>query len=75
MSCYTRHLGGVMAEVGLEDNKENRKRLDIILREFLGYALTDECPLVWKEIQRYLADPVLKMKMLEKIQRRMEVSE
>ena len=75
MSCYTRHLGGVMAEVGLEDNKENRKRLDIILREFLGYALTDECLLVWKEIQRYLADPVLKMKMLEKIQRRMEVSE
>jgi len=75
MSCYTRHLGAVMAEVGLEDNKENRKRLDLILREFLGYALTDECSLVWKEIQRYLDDPFLKMKMLEKIQRRMEVSE
>ncbi len=74
MSCYTRHLGGIMAEVGLENTKENRKRLDTILREFLGYALTDECPLVWKEIQRYLADPDLRKKMLEKIQRRLEVS-
>jgi hypothetical protein len=74
MSCYTRHLTGMMGELGLEDTKVNRKRLDEALREFLGYALNDDCPFIWKEIQRYLADPDLKPKMLEKIQQRLEVS-
>jgi hypothetical protein len=74
MSCYTRHLAGLMSEMGLEDTKGNRKRLDTSLREFLGYSLTDECPLVWREIQRYLADPDLKTIMLERIRQRLEVS-
>jgi hypothetical protein len=74
MSCYTRHLGGLMQEMKLEDNKGNRQRLDLALREFLGYAPSDDCPMIWTEVKRYLADPELKKKLLAKVQHIMEVS-
>jgi len=33
MSCYTRHLTDVLAAAGVENTKENRKKIDHYLKD------------------------------------------
>jgi hypothetical protein len=72
VSCYTRHLGGLMEEIGLPDAPKNRTLMDRLLREILGYSAQDECSLVWTELKRWLADPNLKEELLRKIKPKLE---
>ena len=74
MSCYTRHLGDLMVEVGIAHTKENRKLIDLWLREILGYSTTDECQLVWREVKRWLTDASLKQEMMRKLKQKLEES-
>ncbi|HOK53605.1 MAG TPA: hypothetical protein PLU88_03020 [Armatimonadota bacterium] len=50
MSCYVRHLQDILEVAGLENNKENRKRLDMVIRQILNLDGLN-CPDVWKEVK------------------------
>jgi len=41
MSCYFRHLKGVMAEAGVEVTQANKKDVDRALHEIVGVAYKD----------------------------------
>ena len=55
MSCYLRHIGDVIAEAGIELNKENRKSVDHTIRRIVGKS-DCKCPDVWKEVKGWLAE-------------------
>jgi len=72
VSCYIRHLKGLMEEIPLSETKENKKRLDLAIREILGYSSKEDCPLVWQELKRWLADQSLKAELMIKLRKKLE---
>ena len=50
MSCYMRHLTGMLAEAGIEVTPQNRKRLDEAIHEAVGVAYKD-CPSTWRTLK------------------------
>jgi hypothetical protein len=50
VSCYTRHLGDLLAACGYDDTKEHRKLLDKAIRSVLQ-AENLGCPEVWKLVK------------------------
>jgi hypothetical protein len=65
MSCYIRHLSDVFEELGVEENKDNRKMMDKSIRKILR---TDKpCPEVWKELKTILADEKKKKDLAGKL--------
>lgn len=72
MTCYIRHLKGLMEKIALPDTKESRKLLDKAIREVLGYSPQEECPFVWQELKRWLKDPELENELTLKLMRKLE---
>lgn len=67
MSCYTRHLSDVFEALGVEDNKDNRKKMDKSVRKVLK---TDKpCPEVWKQLKAILADEKKKTNLVSKLKK------
>jgi len=66
MSCYTRHLEKLFKEAGTEPSKENKKKLDSLLKKKFK---TDDCPQVWKKVKTYLNNPTKKSKLLTDIKK------
>lgn len=64
MSCYTRHLGGLFQEAGLEFSKQNRKAADRCIRAALNLEAA-HCPEVWRAVKPMLADPAARARLLE----------
>ncbi|HEY3419489.1 MAG TPA: hypothetical protein VGK23_02970 [Methanomassiliicoccales archaeon] len=52
MSCYLRHLDDVVIAAGVKLRPDNRKEVDLTIKELLGL---DDCPDVWKEVKKRLA--------------------
>jgi hypothetical protein len=50
MTCYIKHLGGIMRRAGAENSFENKQMLDRIIRQALGMEKAD-CPEVWKKVK------------------------
>jgi hypothetical protein len=50
MSCYVHNLVDLLTDLGHEDTKQNRKRLDLAIRRALG-AEDLHCPEVWKRVK------------------------
>lgn len=49
MNCYVRHMGEVLAAVGIDDNKENRKKLDLYFKTKYNLPqYASSCPEVCK---------------------------
>lgn len=71
MSCYTRHLSDIMAAAGVENSKENRKKIDLYLKD--KYKLPNHmssCPEVWKEhVKPMMADENGRLELIEEISR------
>lgn len=69
MSCYTRHLGDVLAAAGVENTKDNRKKIDCYLKD--KYKLpqhASSCPDVWKShVKPMLANDKQKMELIVEI--------
>lgn len=67
MSCYLRHLGGVMQKAGVTPTtKEERRRVDRAVREIVG--ITDaKCPEVWKEVKKQLQEPAGEEKLAARL--------
>jgi hypothetical protein len=67
MSCYIRHLGDFFEELGVENNKDNRKAMDKSIRKILK---TDKfCPEVWKQLKTVLADVKEKREFVVKLKK------
>ncbi|MCL2337647.1 MAG: hypothetical protein FWC60_09530 [Firmicutes bacterium] len=64
MSCYLRHLGGVMEKAGVTPaTKEERRRVDRAVREIVGIA-DAKCPEVWREVKKQLQEPAGEEKLV-----------
>ncbi len=49
MSCYVRHLEQILVSAGIETTKENRKNIDVYLKEKFDLPVNaSSCPDVWK---------------------------
>lgn len=55
MTCYLRHLGAILAEVGIADTKANRERVHHRIHVHLS-KVGDDCPVIWREVKVRLAD-------------------
>lgn|GEM_PF-1488006 len=67
MSCYLRHLGGVMQKAGVTPaTKEERRRVDRAVREIVGIA-DAKCPEVWKEVKKQLQEPAGEEKLAARL--------
>jgi hypothetical protein len=50
MTCYVKHLSGIMRRAGAENTYENKQLLDSIVRGVLSMQRND-CPEVWKRVK------------------------
>lgn len=58
MSCYLRHLKKVINQAGVEPaGKEERKFLDLAIRDIVGASGDMKCNEVWKVAREWLKQP------------------
>jgi len=69
MSCYIRHLGDILDELGLTNNKETRKMLDKEIREILKKEEA-RCPEVWRDVKERIHDLEQKKKLVSELKKR-----
>jgi len=50
MSCYMRHLTGMLVEAGIEVTPQNRKQVDEAIHEAVGITYKD-CPTTWRTLK------------------------
>jgi hypothetical protein len=55
MSCYFRHIAGILAEAGIKVTADNKKEVDRLVHEFLGVEYK-HCPDTWKEFKTRVRD-------------------
>ena len=68
MSCYFRHLKGVLNEAGIEVTPSNKKQIDRVIHEIVGVTYKD-CPATWKMLkQEILADEQKQQDFIIKLQ-------
>lgn len=57
LSCYIRHMKDFLGDLDIKpENKEERKEVDLAIREAIGKKSTDKCNEVWKEVKIWLND-------------------
>jgi len=71
VSCYTRHLSEIMAAAGVENSKENRKKIDLYLKaKFKMPNHMSSCPEVWKEhVKPMIAEENDRLELIEEMSR------
>jgi len=68
LSCYIRHMKIFLTDLGLETGtKEERKEVDLAIREIIGKKSTDKCNDVWKDVKVWLADDEKKSELEYKL--------
>ena len=50
MSCYLRHIQGIIGEAGIVITPGNRKQIDQAVHQAVGVAYRN-CPATWKKIK------------------------
>jgi hypothetical protein len=53
MTCYVKHLSGIMRRAGAENTYENKQLVDSIVRQVLKMEKAD-CPEVWKRVKKIM---------------------
>jgi hypothetical protein len=53
MSCYFRHMKGVLAEAGVEVTTENKKHIDKIIHDLVNVEYKN-CPATWKAVKEQI---------------------
>ncbi len=57
MSCYIRYMKGFLNDLDIQpETKEDRKEIDLTIREIIGKRSGDKCNEVWKEVKVWLQD-------------------
>ena len=68
MSCYFRHLKGMLSEAGIEVNPSNRKQIDRAIHDIVGITYKD-CPTTWKKLkQEIIGDEEKRQDFIKKLQ-------
>ncbi len=72
LSCYIRHMNDFLSDLDIEpETKEERKEVDLAIREAIGKKSSDKCNDVWKEVKIWLNNEDKKSELannLKKIQ-------
>jgi len=64
MSCYLRHLDGLLMQAGIEPTKPNRRQVHLVLRRLTG---EQHCPQVWQRVKALVADPCGREELASKL--------
>jgi hypothetical protein len=57
MSCYIRHMKGFLNDLEIQtETKEERKEIDLAIREIIGKTQGDKCNEVWREVKVWMQD-------------------
>ena len=51
MSCYFRHIKGILDEAGIEVTPSNKKQIDQAIHQIVEVAYED-CPHTWKKLKQ-----------------------
>ncbi len=51
MSCYFRHIMGILEEAGINVNPTNKKKIDQAIHQAVGVDYKD-CPATWKRLKQ-----------------------
>lgn len=55
MSCYIRHMKGFLNDLDIQpETKEERKEIDLAIREIIGKTPGDKCNEVWREVKIWM---------------------
>ena len=54
MSCYLRHITGILDEAGIHTSRENRQQIDQAIHQIVGVTYKN-CPTTWKKLKEELA--------------------
>ncbi len=66
MSCYLRHMKKVLEEAGISpQDKNERKEVDLAIREVIGKPSGEKCNIVWKEVKNWINDPEKEKELIE----------
>jgi len=64
VSCYIRHMKGFLTDIDIEpETKEERKEVDLMIREAIGKKDSDKCNDVWREVKIWLNDEDKKLEL------------
>ncbi len=68
MSCYFRHMEGVLKDAGVEVTKDNKKDIDKALHKIVDVEYKN-CPDAWKKIKEIIKgnDEIKKAELINKI--------
>ena len=69
MTCYMRHMDWLFDALGLQSDKDNRRRVDTAIRAELGVAEDAHCPEVWAAVKAL--DDDARMALVPGVQRRL----
>ncbi|MGZ7069087.1 MAG: hypothetical protein ACXVHT_12350 [Methanobacterium sp.] len=68
MSCYIRYMKNFLNGMNIEpQTKEERKHIDLTIREIIGKNSDDKCNEVWREVKVWLNEPEKKQELTEKL--------
>jgi hypothetical protein len=68
MSCYIRHMKPIYEEANLNpQTKEERKEIDLAIRQIVGKTPEDQCNIVWREVKNWLQDESKKEELIIKL--------
>ena len=69
MSCYLRHIKGILANAGIEVNPGNRKQIDQAIHRIVDTNYKD-CPGTWRSIkQQIITDKQKRQDFVEKLRK------
>ncbi len=64
MSCYLRHMKTILEEAGIEpQNKEERKAVDLAIRQATNQKKDEKCNIVWKEVKNWIQNEKKKTRL------------
>jgi len=64
VSCYIRHMKCFLTDIDIEpETKEERKEVDLMIREAISKKDSDKCNDVWREVKIWLNDKDKKLEL------------
>lgn len=71
MSCYLRHLKGILEQAGVKPaDKKERQAVDRAVKEIVGME-SAPCNEAWKTIKQWLAEPGKEQLLISELQKKM----
>ena len=68
MSCYFRHVKGILGEAGIEVTASNKKHIDRVFHEMVGVAYK-ACPTTWRMLkQNVIGDDQKRRELVRRLQ-------